>query len=67
MYASVDSQWERKRVWPCPSRRSEPTGQGPGTVLVVNAQHPIETRNVKLGNRDPDNVELLSGLDENEL
>ncbi len=42
------------------------TGDGEGAVLVVNQQHAIEPRNVKLGMETADEVEITSGLQENE-
>jgi membrane fusion protein (multidrug efflux system) len=43
------------------------SGNDTGTVLVVNAQHVIESRPVKLGLETADDVEIISGVEENEL
>ena len=43
------------------------TGNGKGTVYIVRPDHKIEVRTVKLGIETPNHVEVLSGLEENDL
>ncbi|HEV3279090.1 MAG TPA: efflux RND transporter periplasmic adaptor subunit [Terriglobia bacterium] len=68
MYAYVEIPTVRSvNVLAVPIQAVERTGEGAGTVLVVNGQHAVESRNVKLGMETADDVEITSGLEENEL
>jgi RND family efflux transporter MFP subunit len=49
-----------------PVQAVENEGNGAGTVLVVDSQNRIEKRDVKLGLQTATNVEILSGLQEND-
>ena len=42
-------------------------GGNESTVYVINADHEIEARPVKLGLETPEKYEIVSGLKENEL
>ena len=44
----------------------QPGGEGKGSVLVVNSQNMLEKRDVTLGLQTATEVEILSGLQENE-
>ncbi|HEY6272973.1 MAG TPA: efflux RND transporter periplasmic adaptor subunit [Terriglobales bacterium] len=68
MYAYVELPTVRSvNVLAVPIQAVQRTGEGTGTVLVVNGQHAIESRNVKLGMETANDVEIASGLEENEL
>jgi multidrug efflux pump subunit AcrA (membrane-fusion protein) len=68
MYAYVELPTVRSvNVLAVPIQAVQRTGEGEGTVLVVNGQHAIESRNVKLGMETANDVEIASGLQENEL
>lgn len=68
MYAYVELPTVRSvNVLAVPVQAVKRTGEGVGTVLVVNAQHVIESRSVKLGLETANDVEISSGLEENEL
>lgn len=68
MYAYVEIPTSRSvNVLAVPIQAVQRTGEGAGTVLVVNDQHAIEPRNVKLGMETANDVEIASGLEENEL
>jgi RND family efflux transporter MFP subunit len=68
MYAYVELPTARSvNVLAVPIQSVRQSGNGAGTVLVVNGQHAIEPRQVKLGVETADDVEVASGLAENEL
>ena len=50
-----------------PIQAVQPKGTGQGTVLIVNGSHQIEQRDVRLGIQTTTSVEVLSGVQENEL
>ncbi|HTU33174.1 MAG TPA: efflux RND transporter periplasmic adaptor subunit [Candidatus Acidoferrum sp.] len=65
MYASVEIPLQTDaNALTLPIQAVESSGNGIGTVLVVNSQNQIEQRQVKLGLQTPDNYEILSGLKE---
>ena len=68
MYAYVKLPTARGvNVLVVPVQAVRQSGEGAGTVLVVNAQHAIESRPVKLGMETANDVETVSGVQENEL
>lgn len=68
MYTTVDFPVvQRLNVLAVPIQAIQITGQGQGTALVLNAQHQIESRSLKLGIETSNEVEVISGLEENEL
>jgi RND family efflux transporter MFP subunit len=68
MYAYVELPTARSvNALAVPIQAVRRTGEGAGTVLVVNGQRAIESRNVSLGMETADEVEVTSGLQENEL
>jgi RND family efflux transporter MFP subunit len=68
MYASVELPvMQRPNVLAVPVEAVQIKGQGQGTVMVLNAQHQIESRDVTLGLETSTEVEVFSGLQENEL
>jgi multidrug efflux pump subunit AcrA (membrane-fusion protein) len=68
MYAYVELPTARSvNALAVPIQAVRRTGEGAGTVLVVNGQGAIEPRDVKLGMETADEVEITSGLQENEL
>lgn len=68
MYAYVELPTARSvNVLAVPIQAVQRSGNDTGAVLVVNAQHAVESRPVKLGMETADDVEITSGLDENEL
>lgn len=67
MYASVEIPLHTDaNALTLPVQAVHPTGNGLGTVLVVNRSNRIEEREVQLGLQTPDNFEILSGLQEGE-
>jgi len=50
-----------------PVQAVETSGEGRGSVLVVNHDNKIERRDVTLGLQTATEVQILSGLDENEM
>lgn len=63
MYATVDIPLQTARnVLTVPVQAVQSSGQGHGTVLVVNESNHIEKRNVTLGLQDATAVEVVSGL-----
>lgn len=68
MYAYVELPTARSvNVLAIPIQAVQRTGEGSGTVLVVDSQHALESRNVNLGMETANDVEIASGLQENEL
>jgi RND family efflux transporter MFP subunit len=68
MYASVQIPLHTAaNVLSLPIQAVQPTGEGKGSVLVVNSQNELEKRDVTLGLQMATEVEILSGLQENEL
>jgi RND family efflux transporter MFP subunit len=68
MYAYVELPTARSvNALAIPIQAVRRTEEGAGTVLVVNGQRAIEPRDVKLGMETADEVEITSGLQENEL
>jgi len=68
MYASVQIPLHAAlNVLSVPIQAVEPTGEGKGSVMVVNSQNMIEKRDVTLGLQMATEVEILSGLHQNEL
>jgi RND family efflux transporter MFP subunit len=68
MYAYVELPTAQKtNVLALPVQAVQRRGEDEGTVLVVNSQNKIETRNVKLGLDTSGEVEIISGVQENEL
>jgi RND family efflux transporter MFP subunit len=66
MYANVVLKVaERSQVLAIPTQAAG--GQKDSTVYVVNANHEIESRPVKLGLETPEKYEVTSGLQEGEL
>jgi RND family efflux transporter MFP subunit len=67
MYASVKIPLHSAaKVLTLPIQAVQAGETGKGTVLVVNANNKIETRNVILGLQSASDVEITSGLQENE-
>jgi len=68
MYAYVELPTVRSvNVLAVPVQAVRRSGDGEGTVLVVNGQDVVESRQVKLGIETANNVEIASGLAENDL
>jgi RND family efflux transporter MFP subunit len=68
MYASVRIPLHTaKGVLSVPMQAVEGLGSGQGTVLVVDRSNRIEKREVKTGLESSSDVEIVSGLQENEL
>jgi RND family efflux transporter MFP subunit len=68
MYASVQIPLHAaSNVLSVPIQAVQPTGDGKGSVLVVNSQNMLEKRDVTLGLQVATQVEILSGLQENEM
>jgi RND family efflux transporter MFP subunit len=68
MYASVKIPLHTaKGVLSVPMQAVEGVGSGQGTVLVVDHSNRIEKREVKTGLESSSDVEIISGLQENEL
>jgi RND family efflux transporter MFP subunit len=67
MYASVKIPLHSAaKVLTLPIQAVQAGEAGKGTVLVVNGNNKIETRNVVLGLQSATDVEIISGLQENE-
>ena len=67
MYASVKMPLHSAaNVLTLPIQAVQVTGAGKGTVLVVDRSNKIENRNVTLGMQSATDVEITSGLQENE-
>jgi RND family efflux transporter MFP subunit len=63
MYATVDIPLQTaENVLTVPVQAVQFSGQGRGTVLIVNESNHIEKRNVSLGLQDAAVVEVVSGL-----
>jgi RND family efflux transporter MFP subunit len=68
MYASVRIPLQSAaNALTLPVQAISATGVGQGTVLVVNPSNRLERREVKLGLQSASDVEILSGLNENEM
>ena len=68
MYASVQIPLHTERnVLTVPVQAVEASGEGRGTVLVVNSANKIERRSVTLGLQTASEAEIVAGLQENEL
>jgi RND family efflux transporter MFP subunit len=68
MYASVKIPLQSAaNVLTIPVQAVSSHGTGQGTVLVVNSTNHLERREVKLGLQNASDVEVLSGLRENEM
>lgn len=68
MYASVKIPLQSaSNVLTIPVQAVSSTGTGQGTALVVNSTNHLERREVKLGLQSATDVEVLSGIKENEL
>jgi RND family efflux transporter MFP subunit len=68
MYAYVELPTARTvNVLGVPIQAVRLSGNDTGTVMVVNGQDAIEQRQVKIGVQTADNVQIASGLAENEL
>lgn len=66
MYASVELKVEKHAQALAVPTEAVAAGKSP-TVLLVNREHQLEQRAVKLGLETPDKYEILSGLDEGDL
>jgi RND family efflux transporter MFP subunit len=67
MYASVEVPLHTAtHVLSVPTQAVQAAGEGKGTVLLVNASNRIESRTVALGLQTATQVEILSGLQEND-
>ena len=67
MYASVQLPLHTaENALTVPVQAFQPSGEGRGTVLVVNSSNQVELREVKLGIQTADLVQLLSGVQEGE-
>jgi len=68
MYASVELPLHTaKNALTVPIQAFQPSGEGRGTVLVVNSSNKIERRDATAGLQTADQVQLLSGVNEGEL
>ncbi len=68
MYASVQIPLHSAaNVLTVPIQAVAPGGEGKGSVLVVNSQNTLEKRDVTLGLQMATEVEILAGLQENEM
>ena len=68
MYASVKiSLRSASQVLSIPVQAVQSSGNGQGTVLLVNSSNRVEKRAVRLGIETASQTEVLSGLDENEI
>jgi RND family efflux transporter MFP subunit len=67
MYASVDIPLRKAAgVLAVPTQVVQPAGQDKGTVLLVNDSNQIERRTVTLGVQTATEIEIVSGLKEND-
>ena len=67
MYASVQIPLHRAvQVLVVPTQVVQPAGQDKGTVLLVNDANQIERRSVTLGLQTATEIEIISGLKEND-
>ena len=67
MYASVEIPLQKAaQVLAVPTQVVQPTGEGKGTVLLVNDSNQIEKRPVTLGVQTATEIEIVSGLKEND-
>jgi multidrug efflux pump subunit AcrA (membrane-fusion protein) len=67
MYASVKIPLRTAaKVLTLPVQAIQAGESGKGTVLVVNGNNKVESRNVVLGLQSASDVEITSGLQENE-
>jgi RND family efflux transporter MFP subunit len=67
MYASVEIPLHKAaKVLAVPIQVVQPGGQGKGTVLLVNDSNEIERRAVTLGLQTATEIEIVSGLKEND-
>lgn len=57
-------QAQKKEMLTLPMEAVETTGNGDGTVLMVNSQNVIEERRVRLGLQGSTRIEILNGLKE---
>jgi RND family efflux transporter MFP subunit len=68
MYASVKIPLNSAaNVLTVPVQALQSTAVGQGTVLLVNGSNHLEKREVKIGLQTANSVEILSGLNENEM
>jgi membrane fusion protein, macrolide-specific efflux system len=68
MYASVKMPLHSAaNVLTVPIQAVQPVSAGKGAVLVVDHNNKIENRNVTLGMQSATDVEITSGLQENEI
>jgi RND family efflux transporter MFP subunit len=68
MYASVEIPVHTAgNVLTVPVQAMQITGEGQGVVMVVNSRNMLEQRNVILGLQTAAQVEIVSGLQENDL
>jgi RND family efflux transporter MFP subunit len=68
MYASVQLPMHTaERVLTLPVQAVQSAGEGRGSVLVVNGSDQLEKRDVALGLQTANRVEIVAGLDENQL
>ena len=67
MYASAEIPLRKAmKALAVPIQAVQPAGPDKGTVLLVNSSNQIERRNVTLGLQTATQVEILSGLNEND-
>jgi|SRR5690242_10815474 len=67
MYASVEIPLQKAaKVLAVPTQVVQPGGQGKGIVLLVNDSNQIERRNVTTGMQTATEIEIVSGLKEND-
>jgi RND family efflux transporter MFP subunit len=67
MYASAQIPLHAAaNVLTLPIQAVQPTGNGEGTVLVVDSSNHVERREIKIGLQTPDSFEVLSGLKDGE-
>ena len=67
MYASVKIPLRSaSNVLSIPIQAVQSSGNGQGTVLLVNSSNRVEKRDVKLGIQTATEAEVLSGLNEND-
>jgi RND family efflux transporter MFP subunit len=68
MYATVQIPLHTaKNVLTVPSQVVQASGEGHGSVLIVNPSMKIEKRDVTLGLQTATDIEIVSGLQENEM